>query len=175
MRKIIAITQVTLDGIMQSPGGPEEDPRNAAQPCPGRDAKHAQGRPHQHLPLRRSGQNRVVLIGNAVGSGTGPVVETASRRHGAGHDQSAFCVRERSNRISGKDLTNAVPCCTRPQLQRRRYGKAEFAFASVFFAPLRDLCVRSYHAGSVRRRSGSRFHKVRNYPSMRLRPFSASR
>ena len=27
MRKIIAITQVTLDGIMQSPGGPEEDPR----------------------------------------------------------------------------------------------------------------------------------------------------
>ncbi len=26
MRKIIAITQVTLDGIMQSPGGPEEDP-----------------------------------------------------------------------------------------------------------------------------------------------------
>jgi acyl-coenzyme A thioesterase PaaI-like protein len=28
MRKIIAITQVTLDGVMQSPGGPEEDPRN---------------------------------------------------------------------------------------------------------------------------------------------------
>jgi dihydrofolate reductase len=28
MRKIIAITQVTLDGIMQSPGGPEEDPRS---------------------------------------------------------------------------------------------------------------------------------------------------
>lgn len=28
MRKIITITQVTLDGIMQSPGGPEEDPRN---------------------------------------------------------------------------------------------------------------------------------------------------
>jgi dihydrofolate reductase len=28
MRKIIAITQVTLDGIMQGPGGPEEDPRN---------------------------------------------------------------------------------------------------------------------------------------------------
>jgi dihydrofolate reductase len=28
MRKIIAITQVTLDGIMQAPGGPEEDPRN---------------------------------------------------------------------------------------------------------------------------------------------------
>src|SRR5688572_13113705 len=27
MRKIIAITQVTLDGIMQAPGGPEEDPR----------------------------------------------------------------------------------------------------------------------------------------------------
>jgi dihydrofolate reductase len=27
MRKIIAITHVTLDGIMQSPGGPEEDPR----------------------------------------------------------------------------------------------------------------------------------------------------
>jgi hypothetical protein len=27
MRKIIAITQVTLDGVMQSPGGPEEDPR----------------------------------------------------------------------------------------------------------------------------------------------------
>ena len=26
MRKIIAITHVTLDGIMQSPGGPEEDP-----------------------------------------------------------------------------------------------------------------------------------------------------
>ena len=24
----IAITQVTLDGVMQSPGGPEEDPRN---------------------------------------------------------------------------------------------------------------------------------------------------
>jgi dihydrofolate reductase len=28
MRRIIAITQVTLDGIMQAPGGPEEDPRN---------------------------------------------------------------------------------------------------------------------------------------------------
>jgi dihydrofolate reductase len=28
MRKIIAITQVTLDGIMQGPGGPEEDPTN---------------------------------------------------------------------------------------------------------------------------------------------------
>ena len=28
MRKIIAITQVTLDGVMQSSGGPEEDPRN---------------------------------------------------------------------------------------------------------------------------------------------------
>ena len=27
MRKIIAITQGTLDGIMQAPGGPEEDPR----------------------------------------------------------------------------------------------------------------------------------------------------
>ncbi len=26
MRNIIAITQVTLGGIMQSPGGPEEDP-----------------------------------------------------------------------------------------------------------------------------------------------------
>jgi dihydrofolate reductase len=28
MRNIIAITQVSLDGIMQSPGGPEEDPSN---------------------------------------------------------------------------------------------------------------------------------------------------
>lgn len=28
MRKIIAITQVTVDGIMQAPGGPEEDPGN---------------------------------------------------------------------------------------------------------------------------------------------------
>jgi dihydrofolate reductase len=28
MRKIIAITQITLDGVMQGPGGPEEDPRN---------------------------------------------------------------------------------------------------------------------------------------------------
>lgn len=27
MRKIIAVTHVTLDGIMQSPGGPQEDPR----------------------------------------------------------------------------------------------------------------------------------------------------
>ncbi len=26
MRKIIAITQITLDGVMQAPGGPEEDP-----------------------------------------------------------------------------------------------------------------------------------------------------
>jgi dihydrofolate reductase len=26
MRKVISITQVTLDGVMQSPGGPEEDP-----------------------------------------------------------------------------------------------------------------------------------------------------
>jgi len=28
MRTMIAITQVTLDGIMQAPGGPEEDPSN---------------------------------------------------------------------------------------------------------------------------------------------------
>ena len=28
MRKIVAITQVTLDGVMQAPGGPEEDPSN---------------------------------------------------------------------------------------------------------------------------------------------------
>src|SRR5438045_9792521 len=28
MRKIIAITQVPLDGVMQAPGGPEEDPSN---------------------------------------------------------------------------------------------------------------------------------------------------
>jgi dihydrofolate reductase len=28
MRELIAITQVTLDGIMQAPGGPEEDPGN---------------------------------------------------------------------------------------------------------------------------------------------------
>jgi dihydrofolate reductase len=28
MRKLIAITQVTVDGVMQAPGGPEEDPSN---------------------------------------------------------------------------------------------------------------------------------------------------
>jgi len=28
MRKLIAINQITLDGVMQGPGGPEEDPRN---------------------------------------------------------------------------------------------------------------------------------------------------
>ena len=28
MRKIIAITQITLDGVMQSPGAPDEDQRN---------------------------------------------------------------------------------------------------------------------------------------------------
>jgi|SRR5262245_17970955 len=28
MRKLIAIIQVTVDGVMQAPGGPEEDPRN---------------------------------------------------------------------------------------------------------------------------------------------------
>src|SRR5262250_1461715 len=28
MRKIIVITQVTVDGVMQSPSGPEEDPMN---------------------------------------------------------------------------------------------------------------------------------------------------
>jgi dihydrofolate reductase len=28
MRRVIAITQVTLDGVMQAPGGPEEDPSN---------------------------------------------------------------------------------------------------------------------------------------------------
>ena len=28
MRKIIVITQVTVDGVMQAPGGPEEDPAN---------------------------------------------------------------------------------------------------------------------------------------------------
>jgi len=28
MRKLIAITQVTVDGVMQAPGSPDEDPRN---------------------------------------------------------------------------------------------------------------------------------------------------
>jgi len=28
MGKIIEITQVTVDGVIQGPGGPEEDPRN---------------------------------------------------------------------------------------------------------------------------------------------------
>lgn len=28
MRKVIAITQVSVDGVMQGPGGPEEDPSN---------------------------------------------------------------------------------------------------------------------------------------------------
>src|SRR5262249_6106924 len=28
MREIIAITQVSVDGVMQAPGGPEEDPEN---------------------------------------------------------------------------------------------------------------------------------------------------
>jgi len=28
MRRIVAITQVTVDGVMQAPGGPEEDPSN---------------------------------------------------------------------------------------------------------------------------------------------------
>ncbi|MFY9665557.1 MAG: hypothetical protein WAK19_14035, partial [Candidatus Cybelea sp.] len=28
MRKIIAITQISVDGVMQSPGGREEDPSN---------------------------------------------------------------------------------------------------------------------------------------------------
>ncbi len=28
MRKIIAITQLCLDGVMQAPGGPEEDSSN---------------------------------------------------------------------------------------------------------------------------------------------------
>ena len=31
MRKIIVITMVTLDGVMQAPGGPEEDPSNDFQ------------------------------------------------------------------------------------------------------------------------------------------------
>ena len=56
--------------------------RSSARPHSGRDAKHAQGRPHQHLPLRWSGQNRVVLIGNAVRSGTGSAEELAAEGFG---------------------------------------------------------------------------------------------
>jgi hypothetical protein len=26
MRKLVAVTQMALDGVMQAPGGPEEDP-----------------------------------------------------------------------------------------------------------------------------------------------------
>jgi hypothetical protein len=32
MRKLVAITYVALDGVMQSPGAPEEDPRRAVSP-----------------------------------------------------------------------------------------------------------------------------------------------
>jgi len=28
MRKMVAITRVTVDGVMQAPGGPEEDPQD---------------------------------------------------------------------------------------------------------------------------------------------------
>ncbi len=49
MRTIIAITQVTLDGVMQAPGRPEEDPSNGfthggwAMPFMGDDAGRAVG------------------------------------------------------------------------------------------------------------------------------------
>ena len=49
MKKIIAISQVTLDGVMQSPGGPEEDPSNGfthggwAMPFMGDDSGQAIG------------------------------------------------------------------------------------------------------------------------------------
>lgn len=49
MRKLIAITQITLDGVMQAPGGPEEDPESGfthggwAMPFLDDDARQAVG------------------------------------------------------------------------------------------------------------------------------------
>ena len=63
MRKIIAITQVTLDGVMHAPGGPEEDPSNGFT-----DAKHAQRCPRQHVPSGRSSSEGVKSAGNAPGT-----------------------------------------------------------------------------------------------------------
>jgi hypothetical protein len=36
MRKIVANTFMTLDGVMQAPGGPEEDPQEASSTVGGR-------------------------------------------------------------------------------------------------------------------------------------------
>ncbi len=43
MRKIIAVTQLTLDGFMQAPGGPDEDPTSRFTHVCGVDQRNAVG------------------------------------------------------------------------------------------------------------------------------------
>jgi len=73
------------------------------------------------LPLRRSGQNRVVLIGNAVRSGTGSAEKTGSRRYrnltskarsdSCCQTQSYLRIGQRYLRMTQNPLWLHVVCC----------------------------------------------------------------
>ena len=76
MRKIIAITQVTLDGIMQAPGGPEEDPtsgfthggwgRPYNDDVMGREMGEAMAKPGDMLFGRRTWQDFISIWGRST-------------------------------------------------------------------------------------------------------------
>ena len=60
MRKLVAVTQMTLDGVMQALGGPEEDPAAASSRAAGRWPISTRSKVERRGTLRRRFEVTVV-------------------------------------------------------------------------------------------------------------------